>query len=57
MLAFQNYQYAGGVLCNIWRHDLIFRKSVDAWYVEEFVNPFKNLQFESTEKEKTEERK
>ncbi|CAJ0852650.1 2716_t:CDS:2 [Entrophospora sp. SA101] len=45
-LALQNFRYAGEALCNIWRHDLIFRKSVDAQYIEELVNPFENLQFE-----------
>jgi hypothetical protein len=56
-LALQNFRYAGEALCNIWHHDLIFGKSVDAWYVEELVNPFENLQFEGTEKEKIEEQK
>ncbi|CAJ0835274.1 1278_t:CDS:2 [Entrophospora sp. SA101] len=45
-LALQNFRYAGEALCNIWHHDLIFGKSVDARYVEELVNPFENLQFE-----------
>ncbi|CAJ0643233.1 11507_t:CDS:2 [Entrophospora sp. SA101] len=53
-LALQNFRYAGEALCNIWHHDLIFGKSVDARYVEELVNPFENLQFEGTEKEKIE---
>ena len=52
VLALWNYQYAGGVFCDIWRYDLIFGKSVDARYVKEFVNPFENLQFEGTEKKK-----
>ncbi|CAJ0641515.1 2201_t:CDS:1 [Entrophospora sp. SA101] len=56
-LALQNFRYAGEALCNIWHHDLIFGKSVDVWYVEELVNPFENLQFEGTEKEKIEEQK
>ncbi|CAB4479452.1 unnamed protein product [Rhizophagus irregularis] len=39
------------------RKDLIFGKSVDARYVEELTNPFENLEFEGTVKEKEEERK
>ncbi|CAJ0841884.1 11266_t:CDS:2 [Entrophospora sp. SA101] len=46
-LALQNFRYAGEALCNIWHHDLIFGKGVDARYVEELVNPFENLQFEA----------
>ncbi|PKB93135.1 hypothetical protein RhiirA5_442218 [Rhizophagus irregularis] len=29
-LALQNFKYAGKALCDIWRHDLIFERSVDA---------------------------
>lgn len=56
-LALQNFKYAGEALCNIWRRDLIFGRSVDARYVEEFVNPFENLQFEGTDKEKVGQKK
>ena len=56
-LALQNFRYAGELLCDIWRKDLIFGKTVDAQYVEELTNPFENLEFEGTDKEKTEERK
>lgn len=56
-LALQNFRYAGESLCDIWRKDLIFGKSVDARYVEELTNPFENLEFEGTVKEKEEERK
>ncbi|EXX75382.1 hypothetical protein GLOIN_2v1783204 [Rhizophagus irregularis DAOM 181602=DAOM 197198] len=44
-------------LCDIWRKDLIFGKSVDARYVEELTNPFENIEFEGTDKEKAEEQK
>ncbi|GES89566.1 hypothetical protein GLOIN_2v1783204 [Rhizophagus clarus] len=40
-LALQNFCYAEKSLCDIWCKDLIFRKSVDAQYVEEFTNLFK----------------
>ena len=56
-LAFWNYWYVEEALYDIWHHDLIFRKSVNTWYVKEFINLFENLQFESTEKEKIEEQK
>jgi len=36
---------------------LIFGRSVDAQYVEELANPFRDLQFEGTDKEKAEEQK
>ncbi|CAH1757977.1 1541_t:CDS:2 [Entrophospora sp. SA101] len=29
-LAFQNFRYTGEALCDIWHHDLIFGRSVDA---------------------------
>ena len=51
-LALQNFRYAGEVFCDIWRHDLIFGRSVNAQYVEELANPFENLEFRGTEKEK-----
>jgi hypothetical protein len=56
-LALQNFRYAGEALCKIWHRDLIFGRSVDAQYVEELANPFENLQFEGTDKEKAEQRK
>src|ERR1044071_9895352 len=56
-LALQNFKYAGEALCDIWNRDLIFGKRVDAKYIEESKNPFENLQFESTDKEKAEELK
>ncbi|CAB4437176.1 unnamed protein product [Rhizophagus irregularis] len=56
-LALQNFRYAGESLCDIWRKDLIFGKSVDARYVEQLTDPFENLEFEGTVKEKEEERK
>ncbi|CAB4473773.1 unnamed protein product [Rhizophagus irregularis] len=56
-LALQNFQYAGEALCDIWRCDLIFGRSVDTQYVEELVNPFENLHFDCTEKEKAEQQK
>ncbi|PKB95163.1 hypothetical protein RhiirA5_437253 [Rhizophagus irregularis] len=37
----------GKSLCDIWRKDLIFGKSVDARYVEELTNPFENIEFEA----------
>ncbi|CAG8820678.1 40192_t:CDS:2 [Gigaspora margarita] len=54
-LALKNFKYAGEALCDIWRHDLIFGKNVNAQYIEEFTTSFKNLQFEGTDKEKIEE--
>jgi hypothetical protein len=54
-LAAQNFRYAGEALCNIWSHDLIFEKRVDVQYVDTLKNPFENLQFKSTEREKAEE--
>jgi len=56
-LALQNFKYAGEALCDVWNRDLIFGKRVDAKYIEESKNPFENLQFESTDKEKAEELK
>ncbi|CAB4420565.1 unnamed protein product [Rhizophagus irregularis] len=56
-LALRNFQYAGESLCDIWRRDLIFGRSVDARYVEELANPFENIEFESTDKEKAEQEK
>ena len=56
-LALQNFRYAGEALCDIWHRDLIFERSVNAQYVEELANPFENLQFEGTDKEKAEARK
>ncbi|CAB5209624.1 unnamed protein product [Rhizophagus irregularis] len=56
-LALRNFRYAGESLCDIWRKDLIFGKSVDARYVEELTNPFENIEFEGTDKEKAEEQK
>ncbi|CAB4484137.1 unnamed protein product [Rhizophagus irregularis] len=56
-LALQNFRYAGEALCDIWRRDLIFGRSVDTQYVEELVNPFENLHFDCTEKEKAEQQK
>ncbi|GBB86655.1 hypothetical protein RclHR1_13020001 [Rhizophagus clarus] len=56
-LALQNFRYAGESLCDIWHKDLIFGKSVNAWYVKEFTNPFENIEFEGTDKEKEEGRK
>ncbi|CAB5135609.1 unnamed protein product [Rhizophagus irregularis] len=56
-LALQNFRYAGESLCDIWRKDLIFGKSVDARYVEELTNSFENIEFEGTDKEKAEEQK
>uniref|UniRef100_U9UL61 C2H2-type domain-containing protein n=1 Tax=Rhizophagus irregularis (strain DAOM 181602 / DAOM 197198 / MUCL 43194) TaxID=747089 RepID=U9UL61_RHIID len=44
-------------LCNIWSRDSIFGKHVDAQYIDTLKNPFENLQFKSTEKEKAEELK
>ncbi|CAG8684348.1 8458_t:CDS:2 [Gigaspora margarita] len=54
-LALKNFKYAGEALCDIWCHDLIFGKHVNAQYIEEFTNSFVNLQFEGTDKEKMEE--
>jgi len=56
-LATQNFRYAGEALCNIWSRDLIFEKHVDIWYIDTFINLFKNLEFKGTEKEKAEELK
>src|SRR3954471_2848154 len=56
-LALQNFRYAGESLCDIWSRDLIFGKCVNARYVEELANPFENLEFEGTDKERIEERK
>jgi hypothetical protein len=56
-LALRNFKYAREALCDIWRCDLIFGRSVDARYVEELVNPFEDLHFEGTDKEKAEQRK
>ncbi|CAB4441827.1 unnamed protein product [Rhizophagus irregularis] len=54
-LAAQNFQHAGKALCDIWSRDLIFGKCVDAQYIDTIENPFEDLQFKSTEKEKDEE--
>ena len=35
--------------------DMIFGKNVDARYVEELTNPFEDLEFEGTDKEKEEQ--
>ncbi|CAB4494102.1 unnamed protein product [Rhizophagus irregularis] len=56
-LATQNFRYAGEALCDIWSHDLIFGKQVNAQYVDTLTNPFENVQFEGTDKEKGEELK
>ena len=56
-LATQNFRYAGEALCNIWSRDSIFGKHVDARYIDTFTNPFENLEFNGTEKEKAEELK
>ena len=56
-LALQNFKYARKSLYDIWNRDLIFRKHVNAKYVKESKNLFKNLQFEGTDKEKAEELK
>ena len=55
-LVLRNFCYVGESLCDIWRRDLIFGRSVDARYVEEFSNPFGNLEFEGTDKEKAEQK-
>ncbi len=51
-LALWNFRYAEELLYDIWCQDLIFKRSVDVWYVEEFANLFENLEFEGIEKEK-----
>ncbi|CAB4430655.1 unnamed protein product [Rhizophagus irregularis] len=56
-LATQNFRYAGEVLCDIWSHNIIFGKQVNAQYVYTLTNPFENVQFEGTNKEKGEELK
>jgi len=56
-LATQNFQYAGKALCNIWSHDLIFEKHVDVQYIDMLKNPFENMHFKSTKKEKAKELK
>ncbi len=56
-LATQNFWYAEEALCNIWSHDSIFGKHVDARYIDTFTNLFENLEFKGTEKEKAEELK
>jgi len=56
-LATQNFRYAEEALCNIWSRDSIFGKHVDARYIDTFTNPFENLEFKGTEKEKAEELK
>ncbi|CAG8703117.1 5285_t:CDS:2 [Gigaspora rosea] len=35
------------MLCDAWNRDLIFGKHVNAKYVKESINPFKDLQFET----------
>ncbi len=55
-LALRNFRYAGKSLCEIWHRDLIFGRSVDAQYIEELTNPFENLEFEGTDKEKAEQK-
>ena len=56
-LATQNFRYSGEVLYEIWSHDLIFRKKVDACYINVLMNPFEHIQFKGTEREKIEELK
>ncbi|CAG8846171.1 1060_t:CDS:2, partial [Gigaspora margarita] len=45
------------ILCDTWSRDLIFGKHVHAQYIDTFMNPFDDLQFKGTEKEKIEELK
>ncbi len=56
-LAAQNFCHSGEALCEIWHHDLIFGKKVDACYVDILTDPFEHIQFEETEREKVEELK
>ncbi|CAG8833440.1 46089_t:CDS:2, partial [Gigaspora margarita] len=42
-LATQNFCHAGTILCDIWCHDPIFGKYMNATYVDEATNPFINL--------------
>ncbi|CAG8782214.1 20886_t:CDS:2, partial [Gigaspora margarita] len=39
-LALKNFRFAGEALYDIWCHDLVFGKCVNAQYVEEFTNPY-----------------
>ncbi len=54
-LALQNFKYTGKILRDIWNCDLIFEKHINVKYIKESKNLFKNLQFESMDKEKAEE--
>ncbi|PKB99677.1 hypothetical protein RhiirA5_429331 [Rhizophagus irregularis] len=56
-LATQNFRYVGETLCDIWSRDLIFGKKVDVHYVDTLTNPFENIKFEGTDKERAEELK
>ncbi|CAB4426249.1 unnamed protein product [Rhizophagus irregularis] len=47
----------GEAFCEIWRRDLIFGKKVEVCYVDTLMDPFEDIQFEGTEKEKAEELK
>ncbi|CAG8780836.1 45583_t:CDS:2 [Gigaspora margarita] len=44
-LATQNFRHASTMLCDIWCHDPIFGKYVNATYVDEATDPFINLEF------------
>ncbi|CAG8828474.1 10145_t:CDS:1, partial [Gigaspora margarita] len=48
-LVVQNFCYAGILLCNIWCHNSIFEKYINATYVDEATDPFINLEFASKE--------
>ncbi len=56
-LVLQNFKYVEKILCNIWNYDLIFEKHINAKYVKESKNLFKNLQFKSMDKKKVKEMK
>uniref|UniRef100_U9USF8 Uncharacterized protein n=1 Tax=Rhizophagus irregularis (strain DAOM 181602 / DAOM 197198 / MUCL 43194) TaxID=747089 RepID=U9USF8_RHIID len=51
-LATQNFRYAGEALCDIWR---FLERKFDAHYVDTLTNPFENVKFEGTDKERAEE--
>ncbi|RIB08670.1 hypothetical protein C2G38_2211032 [Gigaspora rosea] len=56
-LATQNFRYASTMLCDIWCYDPIFRKHVNATYIDEATDLFINLEFAYEEQEKDEIKK
>jgi len=42
-LAAWNFHYSGEAFCEIWHRNLIFRRKVDAYYIDVLTNPFEHI--------------